>query len=106
MGVKSHPLQVAPYPFTTLQPQLGVVKVDPFLSLTLADIPGLIAGAARNKGLGHAFLRHISRAKALLYIVDSSTGLGEDSGPRPWEQLANLQACLAIVKSEPPEGKG
>lgn len=82
---------MASYPFTTLQPQLGVVRVNPFLTLTMADIPGLIPGAARNRGLGHAFLRHISRARALIYILDSSSGLGETPGLRPWEQLAALQ---------------
>lgn len=84
-------MQVASYPFTTLQPQLGAVHIDPFLSLTMADIPGLIEGAALNKGLGHAFLRHISRARALVYVLDSSSGMGCDSGPKPWDQLAALQ---------------
>jgi len=86
--------QVAPYPFTTLQPHLGAVSVGEEVSLTVADIPGLLPGAARNRGLGHAFLRHISRARALVYVVDASSGLGDDkASPRPWEQLQSLQVA-------------
>ena len=85
--------QVAPYPFTTLQPHLGAVSLGEEVSLTVADIPGLLPGAARNRGLGHAFLRHVSRARALVYVVDASGGLeGNRDSPRPWEQLHNLQA--------------
>ena len=63
--------KIAAYPFTTLSPNLGVAEVDDRI-LTLADIPGLIEGAHSGVGLGHEFLRHISRTKALIHLVDGS----------------------------------
>ncbi len=93
---------MASYPFTTLQPHLGAVNVGEEVTLTVADIPGLLPGAARNRGLGHAFLRHISRARALVYVVDASGGLGEDGeSPRPWEQLQNLQVLTHGPQASP-----
>jgi GTP-binding protein len=67
--------KIAPYPFTTLQPNLGVVVLDPQTEFVLADIPGLIEGASEGKGLGHEFLRHIQRTRVLIHLLD---GLSAD----------------------------
>lgn len=69
-AVSSAKPKVADYPFTTLHPNLGVVRVDAERSFVIADIPGLIEGAADGLGLGHKFLKHLQRTKVLLHIVD------------------------------------
>lgn len=60
--------QIAPYPFTTLHPNIGVIAYSDLESVTVADIPGLIEGAHENRGLGHEFLRHIERTKVVLAV--------------------------------------
>ena len=67
--------KIAPYPFTTLEPNLGVADIDDHTSVVLADIPGLIEGASHGVGLGHDFLRHIQRTRVLIHLLD---GLSKD----------------------------
>ena len=78
--------KVAPYPFTTLHPQIGIVEYSDFFRLTVCDVPGLIEGAHRNVGLGHEFLRHIERCKVLVLLIDMA---GAD-GRAPWDDYKNL----------------
>lgn len=78
--------KVAPYPFTTLHPQIGIVEYSDFHRLTVCDVPGLIEGAHRDVGLGHAFLRHIERCKILVLLLDMA---GTD-GRAPWDDYNQL----------------
>ncbi len=81
--------KIAAYPFTTLQPNLGVAELDYENSLVLADIPGLIEGAHQGIGLGHEFLRHIQRTRVLIHLLD---GMGED----PLMDFAQINSELAL----------
>src|ERR1051325_3387838 len=78
--------KVAPYPFTTLHPQIGIVEYEDFFRLTVCDVPGLIEGAHRNVGLGHEFLRHIERCKVLVLLLDMA---GSDDRA-PWDDYKQL----------------
>jgi GTP-binding protein len=78
--------EVAPYPFTTLHPLMGVIEYRDGLHVKMADIPGLIEGASEGRGCGHDFLRHVERTKALMYIVDLAGNDGRD----PHEDLRIL----------------
>ena len=82
--------KIAAYPFTTLEPQLGVIE-RPDRTLVLADIPGLIEGAADGKGLGHQFLRHVERCALLLHLVDGSEGEAEELAAKVRVLNAELQ---------------
>ncbi|KAI7906891.1 obg family GTPase CgtA [Cokeromyces recurvatus] len=86
----AHPKQ-GNYAFTTLHPYVGTVDYADQYQLTVADIPGLIQGAHRNIGLGHAFLRHVERSKILVYVIDVS-------GPNPFEDLKTLQYELEAYR--------
>lgn len=78
--------KIAPYPFTTLHPQIGIVEYADMQRLTVCDVPGLIDGAHLNVGLGHAFLRHIERCKVLVLLLDMA---GTD-GREPWDDYRQL----------------
>ena len=88
--------KIADYPFTTLFPNLGVVYVEEGLSFVMADIPGIIEGAADGAGLGHDFLRHIDRCRLLIHVVDISGSEGRD----PVEDYKAVNAELAAYSPE------
>ena len=84
--------KIASYPFTTLNPHLGMVFFSDLSQLAVADLPGLIPGAHKNHGLGHDFLRHVQRCSVLVYVLDMAS---ED----PWDQLEQLQYELEMYQS-------
>ena len=85
--------RVAAYPFTTLHPLIGVVEFpDTYRRVTVADIPGLIEGAHRNVGLGHEFLRHITRCRVLLFVLD----MAGSEGRSPLEDFASVRRELSL----------
>lgn len=84
--------KVAPYPFTTLHPQIGIVEYPDWKRLTVCDVPGLIEGAHQNVGLGHKFLRHIQRCKILVLLLDMA---GTDNR-EPWDDYKQLLKELEL----------
>jgi GTP-binding protein len=84
--------KVAPYPFTTLHPQIGIVEYADWKRLTVCDVPGLIEGAHQNVGLGHEFLRHIERCKVLVLLLDMA---GTDNR-KPWDDYKQLLKELEL----------
>jgi GTP-binding protein len=87
-AVSSAKPKVADYPFTTLVPNLGVVRLQKHRSFVVADIPGLIEGASEGAGLGIRFLKHLTRNRILLHLVDMA----------PWDDVEPAQAAVAIIK--------
>ncbi len=88
--------KVAPYPFTTLHPQPGIVEYADYKRLTVCDVPGIIEGAHNNVGLGHEFLRHITRCKVLVILLDMA---GTD-GREPWDDYKQVLNELALYDPE------
>ncbi len=88
--------KVASYPFTTLNPMVGVVALSDFKRCTIADIPGLIEGAHDNRGLGHEFLRHITRCGLLLIVVDMAGSEGRD----PVEDVETLRKEIKLYDED------
>jgi GTPase len=86
--------KIADYPFTTLTPNLGVVRLGDDRSFVVADVPGLIEGAHRGLGLGHQFLRHLERTKVLVHLVDVSSGSGRD----PVDDLDTVRRELELFQ--------
>jgi GTP-binding protein len=84
--------KIAPYPFTTLTPQIGIVEYDDWRRLTVCDVPGLIAGAHNNVGLGHKFLRHIERCRIIILLLDMA---GADNRT-PWDDYKSLLEELEL----------
>ena len=84
--------KIAPYPFTTLTPHIGIVELAEFRRVSVADIPGLIEGASENVGLGHDFLRHIVRCKLLVFVID----MAGSEGREPIEDLQKLRKELDL----------
>src|SRR2546422_3705270 len=88
--------KIADYPFTTLEPTVGIVRVDDDRSFVIADLPGLIPGAAQGKGLGHQFLRHTERTRLLVHVLDLDPQTGRD----PVDDLRVIDDELAAYSTE------
>lgn len=86
--------KIADYPFTTLQPNLGIVKYKDYHSFVVADIPGLIEGAHSGKGLGHQFLRHIERTRALAFLIDITDEFPEDTFNILYKELSEFSPVI------------
>jgi GTP-binding protein len=87
--------KIAPYPFTTLHPVIGIVELGDYRRATVADVPGLIEGAHRNLGLGHDFLRHITRCRLFLFVLD----MAGSEGRSPIADLESLRREIALYDS-------
>jgi len=93
--------KVADYPFTTLEPQVGIARVGDYDTLCIADLPGLIEGAAEGVGLGHRFLKHVERCTAMLHLVDISPASDEGRGGlSPAEAWRVIEAELVRYSAE------
>ena len=94
--------RIADYPFTTLHPELGIIDMPDFAGgLTLADIPGLIAGAAQGVGLGHRFLKHVRRTALLLHLVDAGAGSPDEIVAALQEVRGELEAYSQGIEAKP-----
>ncbi|MFQ5861594.1 MAG: GTPase ObgE [Candidatus Brocadiales bacterium] len=92
---KAHP-KIAEYPFTTLYPHLGIVEIEEYRRIVVADLPGLIQGAHSGVGLGDEFLRHVERTKLLLHLID----IAPKSGPDPLEAYRIIRKELELYNPE------
>ena len=104
--------KIAEYPFTTLSPNLGVVELSDYRTLTVADIPGIIEGAAEGKGLGHDFLRHIERTKVLLFLIDpgdiepkETLGILEEELAQHSDVFRERPRVIVLSKADLPENR-
>jgi GTP-binding protein len=106
--------KIADYPFTTLEPQLGVVRVDDEQSFVMVDVPGLIEGASQGTGLGDRFLRHVERTRVLLHLIDGAKSLEEVRADKAtieheltaWSAaLAAKPTIVVITKLDVPEAR-
>ena len=93
--------RVAAYPFTTLEPNLGIAELDEERRLVIADIPGLIEGASGGAGLGHAFLRHIERCKVIIHLVDLVPADGSDPVENYHTIRGELEAFSPVLAEKP-----